>query len=200
MFYFKQFVNNFLPFSSLLGLILSVVTSQALCGCTTEKQPDIAHPSLWQSHLKTFEIAADFRPQDGESIYVPIYSHIYDEDNTRSTLLTGTLSIRNTDLKNALIIKSIAYYSTEGKLLQQLCDKPVLLGPMATAEIVVPRTNTTGGSGANFIVDWLSAQKVSEPIAEAVMISSGSAQSVSFVSRGTVLSRLAGLNKTRLQP
>ncbi|MBU6453317.1 MAG: DUF3124 domain-containing protein [Cyanobacteria bacterium REEB67] len=54
---------------------------------------------------------------------------------------------------------------------------------------MAPRTNTTGGSVANFLVDWMSAEKVSEPIAEAVMISSGSARSVSFVSRGTVLSR-----------
>jgi len=169
--------------------VAAAVCTLSLTACTEEVQPTIAPLESLQSHLAPFNAPPDFKPKSSETIYIPLYSHIYHEDSTRATLLAGTVSIRNTDFKNGIVIKSIDYYSTDGKLLKQLCPKPLVLGPMASAEIVVPRTNTEGGSGANFVLQWMSAEAVSEPLAEAVMISSSSAQSVSFVSRGQVISR-----------
>ncbi|MBS2008939.1 MAG: DUF3124 domain-containing protein [Cyanobacteria bacterium SZAS TMP-1] len=175
------------PSIIILALCLLILTS-----CAADTQPKIAPLESLQAHLQPFAAPAGFTPKISETVYVPVYSHIYHEDSTRATLLTGTLSIRNTDFKNGIILKSIAYYSTEGKLLSELCPRPLTLGPMASAEIVVPRTNTQGGSGANFVVQWMSEKPVSEPLVEAVMISSSSAQSVSFVSRGQVIARSDG--------
>lgn len=119
-----------------------------------------------------------------KTMYVPVYSHIYHED-TRSTLdLAATLSVRNTDFKEQAVIKSVRYYSTAGKMLKEFVPAAVVLGPMATADFVIPRTDTTGGSGANFIVEWLVPANTSPVLAECVMISAGSSQSVSFTSRG----------------
>lgn len=157
--------------------------------CQESAEPDIEPPVKWQTHLKAAELGKETSFARSEQIYIPVYSQIYSEDNTRSILLAGTLSVRNTDCKESIILKSIAYYDTAGKLLKELCKTPVLLPPLGTAEIVVPRSNTTGGSGANFVVEWVSAKPVSDPIAEAIMISAGTSRNLSFVSRGTVITR-----------
>jgi len=174
--------NVFIPFVSLLLL---------LAGCE-EPPAKIETTRDWQTHLQEAKLPADFVPAVSESVYVPIYSDIYFEDTKRSLLLAGTLSIRNIDPKQELIIKSIRYYDTQGKMLEQLLDHPVLLAPFGTAEVVVPRTHASGGSGANFVVDWMSSKKVHEPLLEAVMLSTGSSQSVSFTTRGVVIEHTEG--------
>ncbi len=153
------------------------------------KEPSILGFSERQAHIMPARLPANYEPAVTERIYVPLYSHIYQENANVFAPLTGTLSIRNTDTENSLVLKSVAYYSTQGKLLQELCNEPLLLAPMATGEIVVPRTNSQGGSGASFTVEWMAGKPVSEPIVESVMISNGSAKDVSFVSRGVVVSR-----------
>lgn len=153
------------------------------------EEPSIEGFSERQMHIRPARLAAGFKPAITEKIYVPLYSHIYQENSSLFAPLTGLLSIRNTDDANSLVLKSVAYYNTQGKLLQELCKEPLLLAPMATGEIVVPRRNAQGGSGASFIVEWMAGKPVSEPIVESVMISNGSAKDVSFVSRGVVVSR-----------
>lgn len=123
----------------------------------------------------------------GQTIYVPIYSSIYYENQTRSLNLAATLSVRNTDLNHPLTIRVIRYYSTEGKLLQEYLNKPLQLPALASKSFVVERLEDKGGSGANFIVEWTAATTVSEPVVEAVMISAQAGQGISFLSPGRVI-------------
>ena len=123
----------------------------------------------------------------GQTIYVPIYSHIYYENQKEVLYLSATLSIRNTDLSNPIIITSVRYYNTEGKLIKQYLERSVELGSLASTDFVVERTDTSGGLGANFIVEWVAEKEVSEPVVEAVMISAVSNQGISFVSTGRVI-------------
>ena len=58
---------------------------------------------------------------------------------------------------------------------------------MASTDFVVRRTDTSGGLGANFIVEWVAEKEVSEPVIEAVMIGAESTQGISFVSPGRVI-------------
>ncbi len=102
-------------------------------------------------------------------IYVPVYSHIYAKGG-KPFLLEATLSIRNSDPKEDIAIASVRYYDTNGKLIRDYLEKPMLLKPLATTEFLVAQKETEGGSGANFIVEWVSDTKVNEPIIEAVMI------------------------------
>jgi len=51
---------------------------------------------------------------------------------------------------------------------------------MATAEFFVKEQDTSGGSGANFIVKWTAQQGVTKPVVEAVMISTAFHQGISF--------------------
>ncbi|HMB93176.1 MAG TPA: DUF3124 domain-containing protein, partial [Rhodothermales bacterium] len=125
-------------------------------------------------------------------IYVPAYSHIYYQNHRRVINLATTLSIRNTDEKTPLTIMAVRYYDSEGNLVRHYIEQPVVLKPMASKAYVVEVDDTSGGSGANFIVEWGSDQPVTQPVVEAVMISTASTQGISFVTTGRVLTdRLA---------
>ena len=65
---------------------------------------------------------------------------------------------------------------------------PRTLAPLATVEFIVERDNVEGGSGANFIVEWMAREKdINPPLIEAVMVGIGQTQSFSFVRTGQVL-------------
>jgi|SRR6476469_3513117 len=124
----------------------------------------------------------------GQTVYVPIYSHIYhynSQDNVMN--LSATLSIRNTDLTNSIIITSVRYYDSDGKLIRQDIKSPVELKPLASTDFFIAADDTSGGSGANFIVEWVAEKTVYDPVIEAVMISTSSSQGISFISPAKVL-------------
>lgn len=123
----------------------------------------------------------------GQVIYVPIYSEIYDSDPNQTFQLAATLSLRNTDLNSPIIIETLDYYDSGGEKISTYLSTPIQLAPLASLEIVVARADSSGGSGANFIVEWRSDETVSEPIVEAIMISSASQQGMSFVSPGRII-------------
>ena len=123
----------------------------------------------------------------GQTIYVPAYSHIYSGNREKPFLLAVTVSIRNIDPKNPIQITSINYYETQGKLLKIYLEKPAVLAPLGSLRYIVPEGDKTGGSGANFIVEWRSDKPVNPPIVESVMIGTQSQQGISFTSRGQVI-------------
>jgi hypothetical protein len=123
----------------------------------------------------------------GQTIYVPVYSHIYIRDKSRVINLAATLSIRNTDAQNPIRISSARYYDTNGALVREYVKASLRLAPMASTDFVVAEDDTSGGAGANFIVEWSAGAEVTEPVVEAVMISTASQQGISFVSQGRVI-------------
>jgi hypothetical protein len=161
-----------------------------LASCTSREIPQKSQSDsgqLTQPHLKVVTLADKSKIAMGQTIYVPVYSHIYYENQKEVLYLSATLSIRNTDLSNPIIITSVRYYNTEGKLIKQYLERPVELSPLASTDFIVERTDTSGGSGANFIVEWIAEKDVSKPVVEAVMISAASNQGISFVSPGRII-------------
>ncbi len=124
-------------------------------------------------------------------VYVPAYSHIYHQDGSRDFNLTATLSIRNTDPEYPITITEVRYYDSGGGLVRTYLAQPLELGPLASIPYVVEERDKAGGVGANFIVKWQTATRVSSPIIEAVMISTASAQGISFTTRGQVVRPLS---------
>jgi len=124
---------------------------------------------------------------DGQIIYVPAYSHIYSGNNERPFLLTVTLSLRNIDPAHKIQITLVDYYETQGRRLKKFIDKPVVLGPLQSLRYVIPESDKSGGSGANFIVEWKSDKPVNPPIVESIMIGTQTQQGISFTSRGRVI-------------
>ena len=120
---------------------------------------------------------------EGQTVYVPVYSHIY-ADGGKPHLLETTLSIRNLDPTHTISIKSVKYFDTKGTLVNQYLSEKMDLAPMATAEFLVEKENIEGGSGANFIVVWDAEEAVYEPIIEAVMVGFAGTKSISITSPG----------------
>jgi len=123
----------------------------------------------------------------GQTVYVPIYSHIYSGDREHPFLLAATLSIRNTDPDQPITVTEIDYYDSDGKLLRKHLQKHLTLNPMASMRIVIKESDKSGGSGANFIVKWESKNRVNEPVIESIMIGTQVQQGISFTSRGHVI-------------
>ena len=121
---------------------------------------------------------------NGQTIYVPVYSHIYVGNREKPFLLAATLSIRNIDPKHPISITVVDYYETQGKFLKKHLEKPVTLNPLESMRYIIPERDKTGGSGANFIVEWKSDRVVNPPIVESIMIGAQSSQGISFTSRG----------------
>jgi len=124
---------------------------------------------------------------DGQTIYVPAYSHIYSGNREQPFLLTVTLSIRNIDPKHQIKITIVDYYETQGKLLKKYVEKPVILNPLESLRYIIPERDKAGGSGANFIVEWKSDKFVNPPIVESIMIGTQNQQGISFTSRGQTI-------------
>jgi hypothetical protein len=127
----------------------------------------------------------------GQTIYVPVYSHIYfggkRYGGKRQYLLAVTLSIRNTDPQKAMLVTSIRYYDSEGQLLQDYLERPMRLGPLVSTEVFVDEHDVRGGAGANFLVEWRAEELVNVPLVEAIMVGITGTQALSFTSPGRVI-------------
>ena len=131
--------------------------------------------------------AEDIQLSDGQTVYVPIYSHIYSGIKARPFDLAATLSIRNTDPTHSITLVAVTYYDSDGKLVKEYLSEPARMTALMSTRYIIMEGDKTGGSGANFIVKWKAAQKVNPPIIEGVMIGTHSGQGISFVSRGQII-------------
>lgn len=128
--------------------------------------------------------STEYRYSKGQTLYVPVYSNIFSAPKKIPFNLATILSIRNTDMLNSIRILAADYYDTKGKLVRKYYQKPITLAPLESTDIFIPEDDTTGGTGANFIVKWNSQKEVNVPIIESVMIGMKSGQGISFVSPG----------------
>ncbi|WP_413281571.1 DUF3124 domain-containing protein [Floridanema evergladense] len=158
-----------------------------LTACTEPKKP--VEPA---TQLKAVTLDNTVKIVGGQTIYVPIYSQIYVWERNRTMELTSTLSVRNTDRTNPIIIAFANYYDSNGKLVRKYLKQPIELPPLASTNFIVDQEDTTGGSGASFVVEWVTQKPVSEPVIEAVMINAGGNQGISLISPGRVIKTRRG--------
>lgn len=116
-----------------------------------------------------------------QTLYVAVYSHVYWGPEKRHFNLACTLSIRNIDPQSSIVVTAVDYHNTAGVLVRHFVDQPQTLAPLETVDFYIKERDTTGGSGANFIVRWGSSTAVNAPIVEAVMIGVDGGQGISFV-------------------
>lgn len=173
--------------------LLVLATATLLVGCggadDGDRSPPGEEPGEDVDEVAVASGDSSLPAADARVVYVPDYSHIYHGSNLRRFGLTTTLSIRNTDPDRSITVTSVRYYNTEGVLDRRFLEEPRRLGPLGTVEFVVAEHDTTGGSGANFIVEWSADRPVSDPVIESVMISTRAGQGLSFTSRGVPIVR-----------
>ena len=124
---------------------------------------------------------------NGQTVYVPAYSHIYVGGKKRPFALAITLSIRNIDLNGDIRLREVNYYGSTGQLIESFLEGEAIVRPQESVRFVVAEDDKGGGSSANFIVKWKSATAVNPPIIESIMIGAQSSQGISFTSRGRAI-------------
>ena len=135
----------------------------------------------------SFAGADDAGLSRGQTLYLPVYSHIWHGDlvvDGRYPLknqLSALISIRNTSFKTPIKITSARYYNTEGKLLKDYVSEARTIAPMATLEFFVEKKESAGGSGANFIIQWESSRPSNLPVVEALHADIKGHQTLTFV-------------------
>lgn len=164
---------------SSLGAVLAVAGGLASAGCTRPGEP--VHEGNWRTVLRPVPESPPPAPPR-RLVYVPIYSSIYWGFDRQLAELAATLSIRNVSPAKPLAVHSVKYYDSGGKLVREYLDRPGLLGPMATADFVIPRHDTSGGPGANFVVAWSNKEDADDPVIEAVMVGQYGSAGISFLS------------------
>jgi hypothetical protein len=132
-------------------------------------------------------VAAEVELSAGQSLYVPVYSHVYLGPKQQSYNLAVNLSIRNTDSRQAITVSAIDYLADNGRLVKRFAVRPVRIAPLGSYRVFIPEADRTAGFGAKFIVRWQAAKPVNLPIVESVMIGARAGQGISFSTRGQPL-------------
>ena len=123
----------------------------------------------------------------GQTLYLAIYSHLYHGDvhpktgKPSETLVSTHVSIRNTDPTMPMKVTSARYYNTVGNLLREYQATPATIPPLGTLELYVPRSDSSGGSGANFLIAWSAEKPINPPIVEALHADIREARTLLFV-------------------
>ena len=167
---------------------LFIVTTVLCCfvsllSCSLEKN-EVASENQKARYVNSFE---DLEIVKGQIVFVPAYSEIY--VNPKDTIsLVATVGIHNTDTEKKIVVKSVRQYDTEGNLLKEFIEKPLLLAPIASTAFVGEILGKGSGIGANFIVEWVAEKKVHEPVIEAVMTNRVGTAGFSLISPGRIIS------------
>lgn len=159
------------PFATILIAVL-------LAACKEQSGDKASLPSAVYHYAKIDTAVLANR----HSVYVPVYSHIYHESGSSVINLAATLSIRNTSYADSFYITRVVYYGSQGEVLKNYLDSSIVLRPLHSVEFVVERSESRGGAGANFVVQWGSSSPKTEPLIQTVMSETGSG--LSFVCNG----------------
>ena len=174
----------------ILRTLAPAVAALLLVGCepTAEQQPA---PSADRQATDSPRVTADSTgaPAVSRAVYVPDYSYVYHGGGQSRFPLTTTLSVRNTDPERSITLRSVRYHNTEGELTRRFLEEARRLRPLGTVHFVIEEHDVSGGTGANFIVEWSADRPVSRPVIESVMIGTRSNQGISFTSRGQPIER-----------
>jgi hypothetical protein len=127
------------------------------------------------------------------AFYVPVYSSVSISQGKVRADFSVTLSIHNASETRPLVLRRIAYFDTNGKMVESYLKAPVALKPFSTVEVFVPTTDVRGGTGANFVVDWAATGEIAEPVVEALMFGGLGSGHYAFISQGRPL-KLVGKN------
>ena len=125
----------------------------------------------------------------GQALYLPIYSNIPYFEHGRKFDLSAFIAIHNTDFNQTMKIIKVLFFDNEGKLVSNYLPKDTILQPLGAINFFVPEKDQSG-TGANFIVEWVSDTLINEPLIESVMIGLTSGQGVSFLSTGKIIREL----------
>jgi len=160
----------------LIGAVIATLMS-----CNDTRELSSTNPVNWDK--RRVKTALPDALQQG-STFLSIYSQIHVRNENEVSNLTATVSLHNPNRDLDLYIDKAVYYDTQGNPIRTYFDKTIRVKPMETVQIIIDDKDNQGGTGANFMFDWQKAPHQSEPIFEAIMITTYGQQGISFVTEG----------------
>ncbi|GGB49293.1 hypothetical protein GCM10011316_21790 [Roseibium aquae] len=121
-----------------------------------------------------------------QTVYTPAYSRVFLTQN-RSELVAATLTVHNVDPERTIQIDRVDYHDQDGKIIKSFIDTEITLPPFASKDFLVPMNDTTGGTGANFLMVWSSERPALEPIVEALIIGGSGTAGLAFTTTGKII-------------
>jgi hypothetical protein len=170
--------------------LLLVLIATVLAACNNKKPDDQKYfpvPATFDPGMLTVTETVD-SGLTGQVLYMPVYSNIpYHIVSVKEFDMSALVAIHNTDLFNQIEITKALYFDTKGKPVYDfLTEGKVALAPLETRDFYIPYEDKSG-TGANFLIEWVSSTRVSEPLVESITISLKPNQSVAFLSTGKVI-------------
>ena len=167
-------------------LLTGVLILSCLTACSKEeaKVAQVVSESTFDSSILSVK-QADFRKVRGQVLYVPIYSNL-PRDDKKMFDVSAFIAIHNTDLNHRIRITKVLYFNNDGRLVKDFTPSNLHLEPLGATNFVISKSDQSG-TGANFLVEWVSETPVCEPLIESVMINLETHHSFAFQSRGHVI-------------
>lgn len=165
----------------LLFFLLTVLSS---CSGEDKKQITRTADITFSSDLLTLPDVGVEKVR-GQVLYMPVYSNIPCKDKDFFDL-SAFIAIHNTDMSQPIKITKVLYLDNDGKPVKDFINKELSLSPLAATNFFIPKSDKSG-TGANFIVEWVSDAPVTEPLIESVMVSCETNYGISFLSKGKVI-------------
>lgn len=125
----------------------------------------------------------------GQVLYLPIYSNIPYFEHDKKFDLSAFVAIHNTDFENVIKITKVLFFDNDGKLVENYLLKDSTIYPLGATNFFVPERDQSG-TGANFIIEWVSDTLVNEPLIESVIVGLTNGQGISILSNGKILREL----------
>src|ERR1700761_6824171 len=162
-----------------------VVLSAAAMACALPMPSVLAQAgAIEQNFTNSLTTLPTDAPTVSGAFYVPVYSSVSMSQGKLRADFSVTLSVHNASETRPLVLKRIAYFDTSGKMVENFLKSPIALKPFSTIEVFIATTDTRGGTGANFVVDWAAAGEIAEPAVEALMVGGVGSGHYAFISQG----------------
>jgi hypothetical protein len=157
-----------------------------LCACSGKETPPAGEKKGGDFRPDTFKVEdAGVTKIRGQVLYVPIYSNIPYIAGKKFDL-SAFIAIHNTDPRNVIKITKVLYFDNDGKLVKEFVNAEHPLPPLGATNFFIPQEDKSG-TGANFLVEWISETPVSEPLIESIMLNLEGNRGISFLSKGKVI-------------
>jgi hypothetical protein len=127
-------------------------------------------------------------PVKGQTLYLPLVSHVFLGAKNKRYELTKTFTFRNRDRKKSITLTSIEYFNNEGANLGNLLDSPRVLKPLASFQMPVasPLKKRDKNKGAPcLIIKWKAGEPAIPPLVQCIMIGATGQQGISFSTTAT---------------
>ena len=171
------------------SLILVCLTLVILPSCKEGKK----HKSSSEKEQISFDVNSlqqdmtVIRELRGQLLYMPVYSNVPYQIDTMLFNMSAFVAIHNTDLSKNIMLTKVLYFDQDGNIVTDFLKKsPISINPLATKDFYIPYEDQSG-TGANFLIEWVSDLPVSEPLIESVTLCLKPNNTLAVTSQGKVL-------------